>query len=74
LELFYVIAITANVLLTGVCAYCLSVAISRSVNTPENDYLFTVSRIIRKVVIVGGIGLILFVVYALVLLTAMAFN
>ena len=74
MELFYVIALSAIVLLLGVCAYCLSFAVTKIPGATETLYLHTVMRIVRKLVIVGGIGFLVFVVYAVVLLTTMTFT
>lgn len=63
MELFYVLAISANVLLTAVCAYCLSLAVSKNSNDPENAFLQRVTRYTRKLVIFGGAAFIAFLAY-----------
>ncbi len=60
MELFLVIAISANVVLTAVCAYCLSHAISQSKPEQENRFLIRTSKITRRFVIIGGSLLIAF--------------
>ena len=74
MELFVVIALSAIVLLLGVCAYCLSFAVSRNANTPETAYLHAVSRLVRKLVIVGGIVFLVFVAWSVIILTASTFQ
>ena len=74
MELFDVISQSAIVLLLGVCAYCLSFIVTKIPGATETLYLHTVMRIVRKLVIVGGIGFLVFVVYALIMLTALSFQ
>jgi len=73
MELFIVIVLSAIVLLLGVCAYCLSFAITKIPGATETLYLHTVMRIVRKLVIVGGVLFIAFVIYATLMLAALTF-
>jgi hypothetical protein len=73
MELFIVIALSAIVLLLGVCAYCLSFAVTKIPGATETLYLHTVMRIVRKLVIVGGVLFIAFVIYATLMLAALTF-
>lgn len=73
MELFIVIALSAIVLLLGVCAYCLSFAVTKIPGATETLYLHTVMRIVRKLVIVGGVLFIAFLIYATVILAALTF-
>jgi len=73
MELFIVIVLSAIVLLLGVCAYCLSFAITKIPGATETLYLHTVMRIVRKLVIVGGVLFIAFVICATLMLAALTF-
>ena len=73
MELFLVIAISANVILTAVCAYALSLAVSANSNDAQNSFLRRVTKITRKLVIIGGSLLIFFVVWSLVILVGSAY-
>ena len=74
MELFIVVAVTANVLLTAVCAYCLSLAVYSSSNDAQNDFLGRVTKYTRRLVIVGGSLFIAFIVWSLVILTGSAWQ
>lgn len=67
MELFIVLALSANVLLTAVCAYCLSVALSSNTDAPETAFLHKTGKITRKFVIVGGVAFLLFVAWGAVI-------
>ena len=68
MELFLVIAISANVILTAVCAYCLSHAISQNKPEQENRFLIRTSKITRGFVIIGGSLLIAFSLWSALIL------
>lgn len=68
LELFIVIALSANVLLTAVCAYCISLAVYRNTDDPENEFLHKVTSVTRKLVIIGGSLLIAFSLWSALIL------
>lgn len=74
MELFIVFALSANVLLTAVCAYCISLAVYRNSGEPENDFLYKVASITRKLVIIGGALLIIAVVWSLAILIGSVYS
>lgn len=74
MELFLVFAVSANVLLTAVCAYCISLAVYRNTNDPENEFLHRVASVTRKVVIIGGVLLIAAIAWSLVILIGSAYS
>lgn len=70
MELFLVIALSANVVLTGTCAYCLAIAVLRNSHEESTKFLLKAAKITRKLVIIGGSILMAFCIWSAALLVA----
>jgi hypothetical protein len=74
MDLFLLLAVSLNVLLTAVCAYCLSLAVSRSNDDQETAFLNQVTKLSRKFIIIGGVLFLAFSAWSAFVLTLLAFD
>lgn len=72
MDLFLAIALSANVLLTAVCAYCLGLAVYKT-SPEENAFLERVVRWTRKLIVIGGALFTVFLVYTALMLVMLLF-
>lgn len=74
MELFIPIVLFGILLAAAICAYCLCVAVSRNIESPETVFLLKTARILRKFIVIAGPLFMAFCVYSVVLLTAVAYR
>ncbi|MFW0778461.1 MAG: hypothetical protein ACN2B6_12170 [Rickettsiales bacterium] len=69
-QFLMLMALFAIVLLTAVCAYCLSVAALRY---SDEVFLVRAQRVIRKVIVVGGVLFLIWLAYCAVMALGVGF-